>query len=59
MKKTIIIAISTLLGIGSLSAQAQQSDIMPDGTYLFAIKDSCELFLDIYIPARGSETVID
>ena len=59
MKKTIIIAISTLLGIGSLSAQAQQSDIMPDGTYLFAIKDSCELFLDIYNPARGSETVID
>ena len=59
MKKTIIIAISTLLGIGSLSAQAQQSDIMPDGTYLFAIKDSCELFLDIYNPARGSETVIE
>lgn len=59
MKKTIIIAISTLLGIGSLSVQAQQSDIMPDGTYLFAIKDSCELFLDIYNPARGSETVID
>lgn len=58
MKKIAIIAISILLGINSLSVHAQQSDIVPDGTYLYAMKDSCELFMDIYNPVKGSETAI-
>lgn len=33
--------------------------ILPDATYMFAQKDSCELFMDVYEPAEGSETEID
>ena len=48
-----------LLSINSLRAKTQQTDIVPDGTYLYALKDSCELYMDIYNPVKGSETYID
>ncbi len=45
-----------------LSAGAQTvtpADFAPSATYLFASRDTCELFLDVYDPAPGSETAID
>ena len=29
----------------------------PDGTYMFTQRDTCDLYLDIYGPAPGSETM--
>lgn len=38
------------------SASAQESIITPDGTYMYEKRDTCELFMDVYNPAEGSET---
>ena len=59
MKQGILSLIFILLSINSLRAKTQQTDIVPDGTYLYALKDSCELYMDIYNPVKGSETYID
>ncbi|MBQ3245653.1 MAG: hypothetical protein IJB06_02965 [Bacteroidales bacterium] len=37
------------------SASAQESTITPDGTYMYEKRDKCELFMDVYNPAEGSE----
>lgn len=38
-----------------LTSQARAEEIYePSGTYLFAQKDTCELFLDVYEPSAGS-----
>lgn len=41
-----------------MTAQAKAADkpIEPDGTYMFEKRDTCDLFLDVYNPAKGSET---
>lgn len=36
--------------------RGEQPVTEPDGTYLFAKRDTCDLFLDVYNPAPGSET---
>lgn len=41
------------------SLYAEETSISPDGTYLFAKRDTCDLYLDVYNPAAGSETTID
>lgn len=33
--------------------------ILPDATYMFVQRDTCELFMDVYEPAEGSRTEID
>lgn len=38
---------------------AGESGIRPDGTYMFAQRDTCELFMDVYEPAAGSETTLN
>lgn len=47
----------------TVSAGAAEQDgtpaIYPDGTYMFAQRDTCELFLDVYNPAEGSTTTVD
>ena len=53
MKKIISTFIIMLAGI--LSASAQNPILEPDGTYLYEQRDTCDLFLDIYEPAKGSE----
>ncbi|MBO7191900.1 MAG: alpha/beta hydrolase [Bacteroidales bacterium] len=56
MKNKLIILIIALFGGGiSLSAQTT-GHLEPDGTYLYERRDTCDLFLDVYNPARGSET---
>ena len=42
-----------LTGTTTISAQEM---ISPDHTYMFAQRDTCELYMDIYEPAKGSVT---
>ena len=52
MKRLLTILTAVLLGA---SAYAQESLLSPDGTYLYARRDTCDLFMDVYDPADGSE----
>ena len=54
MKKTIMLIAS--LFIGCIAASAQ---VTPDATYMFAQRDTCDLYMDVYDPADGSETSIN
>lgn len=56
IKKLLIIAAITMAGITSETMLAQKHSITPDGTYLYAQRDTCDLFMDVYEPAAGSET---
>lgn len=40
----------------SAATDAQTAQITPDGTYMYERRDTCDLFLDVYDPADGSET---
>ena len=53
MKRTLILIASVILGASA--ASAQNNLLSPDGTYLYERKDTCELFMDVYDPADGSE----
>lgn len=57
MKKLIITAVAVLLA-SALQGWAQEPVITPSETHRFATRDTCELFLDIYRPAPGSETCL-
>ncbi len=50
MKKILLFLVALFFGL--FSAQAQE-------TYLFAQRDSCELYLDIFRPTEGSPTQLD
>ena len=53
MKRLLFI----LMTIGTaISLHAAEPIITPDCTYMFEQRDTCDLFLDIYNPASGSET---
>ena len=54
IRKLFIIAAITMAGITSEIMSAQEQNITPDGTYLYAQRDTCDLFLDVYEPAKGS-----
>ena len=56
IKKLLIIAAITMAGITSEDMLAQEHSITPDGTYLFVQRDTCDLFMDVYNPASGSNT---
>ncbi len=58
MKKTLIILISMLV-LGSTHGIAQNDLIAPDATYMFAQRDTCDLFMDVYEPAAGSERTLN
>lgn len=55
MKK--IFAIIALL-TAAAAVSAQEAQIAPDGTYVFEKRDTCDLFMDVYNPAKGSETTL-
>ena len=42
--------------IGCIAASAQ---VTPDATYMFAQRATCDLYMDVYDPADGSETSIN
>ena len=54
MKRTIA-AIAIMMAT-FICASAQNDLLSPDGTYLFEKKDTCDLFMDVYEPAKGSAT---
>ena len=54
-KSLITTLIILCMGINA----AAQNFLSPAGTYLYAQRDTCDLFLDIYYPAKGSQTHID
>ncbi len=53
MKKNLILIVSMLI-LGSTHGSAQNTLINPDATYMFAQRDTCDLFMDVYEPAAGS-----
>lgn len=53
------IAATIVLLSATTILSAQETSISPSGTYMFAERDTCELYLDVYNPAIGSETSID
>lgn len=55
-KKIILSAVAIMIAAVSL---AQTPTLEPDGTYLFVKRDTCDLYLDVYNPAKGSQTTID
>ena len=56
--KRIVMTLAAIL-IGAAAATAQSGLISPDGTYVFVKRDTCDLFMDVYNPAKGSETTLD
>ena len=54
MKRIIIILALTFAGISA--AKAQNDLLSPDGTYMYERRDTCDLFMDVYEPAKGSIT---
>ena len=56
MKKLIFSLLILIAGI--LTASAQNTILEPDGTYMYERRDTCDLFMDVYNPAKGSETTI-
>ncbi len=53
MRKIITLLASVI--IGSMTASAQSGLLSPDGTYLYEKRDTCDLFMDVYEPAAGSQ----
>lgn len=44
-----------MLLLAGFAASAQNSLLSPDGTYVYEKRDTCDLFLDVYDPADGSD----
>lgn len=60
MIRKILIATAFLMASAMTSIlDAKEKTISPDGTYMYAERDTCELYLDVYNPAKGSKTSID
>ena len=47
-----------ILVAGTLIASSQNTILEPDGTYMYERRDTCDLFMDVYNPAKGSETTV-
>ena len=60
MKKLIILlAAVAFMASASLMAQPKPIDYSPSATYMFAQRDTCDLFMDVYEPSPGSETTFE
>ena len=58
MKSTIIASLFLLISAVSATGKpADKQDITPDGTYMFMQRDTCDLFMDVYNPAPGTDTI--
>jgi predicted esterase len=56
MKKIIITVVAALAAFTFNTERSSAQSIEPDGTYMFVQRDTCELFMDVYNPKRGSQT---
>lgn len=54
IKKLLIITLMAIAGIGTETILAHEHSITPDGTFMYAKRDTCDLFMDVYDPAEGS-----
>lgn len=59
IKKTFFLASAILMALMEMPASAAAETISPDGTYMFAQRDTCDLYLDVYDPAPESVTTLD
>ena len=59
IKKTFFLASAILMALMEMPASAAAEPISPDGTYMFAQRDTCDLYLDVYDPAPESVTTLD
>ena len=60
MKRYLLVIAGLLTFSSIVSAQEEETKLIsPDGTYMFEKRDDGELFLDVYSPAKGSETSIE
>ena len=57
--KAFYIIFALLMTTTAFTSAAAEPVISPDGTYLFEKRDTCNLFLDVYNPAKGSETTFN
>lgn len=55
IKRIIILAAATILA-ALFCTETSAQEITPDGTYMFVQRDTCDLYLDLYKPVKGSET---
>lgn len=44
--------------VAAFTLEAQEKQISPDGTYMFVKRDTCDLYMDVYNPAEGSQTSV-
>lgn len=58
LKRTLVCAILALSSLYSAADEGKKA-ILPDATILYSVKDTCQLYLDIYNAAPGSRTQID
>ena len=58
MKKIILITLAFFATV-SIYAQSAKPAIIPSDTYMFVKRDTCDLYLDIYHPAKGSITTLN
>ena len=61
MTRKILILVAAVLLFGTTASAQKKSEpfLSPDDTYLFVKRDTCDLYLDIYHPAKGSQTKIN
>ncbi len=53
--KQILTSLILIIAV-SIGASAQNTYLEPDGTYIYEQRDTCDLFMDVYNPAKGSKT---
>lgn len=58
LKKFITMAVTAASAL-MLTAETSAQVIEPDGTYMFAQRDTCELFMDVYNPKKGSPVIFE
>ena len=58
MRKTVICLIAFSIALSAFSQRAS-IDIAPSGEYMFAQRDTCQLFMSVYDPSPESQTTLD
>lgn len=58
MTRKIFITVILAICGAVCSTQAFGQEITPDGTYLFVQRDTCDLYMDVYNPTKGSQTTM-
>ena len=59
MIRNTLFLTAAFLTVATFQAKAADKPIEPDGTYMFVKRDTCDLFLDVYNPAKGSQTTLN